>query len=575
MKRFREKVLHMRGERGSALDLARGRIVMISAIFVIAYIVVSARVVDLSLIQGDLQNGGSELDYALDDAGGFHHRADIVDRNGVLLARSLKTASLYADPKLVTSPEEVAAQLAEIFSDLTYGDILKKLQDDGRFVWIKRNLTPQEQQNVLYIGSPGLSFKSEDKRIYPQGSLTAHVVGYTSVDGKGIAGVESSFDKLLTESDKPLELTMDVRLQHALRRELAAAVDKYKAIGGGGVIMDVRNGEVLALTSLPDFDPHHISKLSDAQKFNKMTLGEYELGSVFKIFSVAAYLDSQKNPMRKSFDAREPLKRKGIPPIRDYHAEDRILSLPEVFVHSSNIGTALMAEQMGTQTVQNYYRDFGLVGKASLEIPEVATTGFRSDWRDVDTLSASFGHAIAVTPLQLALGTATVVNGGEQLEPTLIMNPEKPLQTHGNTVIEPQTAHRMRQLMRLNVTKGSGGLADIPGLQVGGKTGTAEKASRGGYDRDKVISSFVAAFPMDEPRYVVLIMLDEPKGTKETHGFVTAGWNAAPAVGNVIKSTASILGMAPEIDREDVSASLVHYVKTEHEIREEANAQSH
>ncbi|MEM6781931.1 MAG: penicillin-binding protein 2, partial [Pseudomonadota bacterium] len=501
-------------------------------------------------------------------------RSDIVDRNGVLLARSLRTASLYADPSLIQEHESVAKNLSQIFPDLNYGQTLQKLQREGRFVWLKRNLTPEEQQKVLYLGEPGLGFKDEDRRMYPQAELVSHLVGYSSVDGEGIAGVEASFDKVLASENNSLALTLDVRFQHALRRELQNAVSKFKAKGAAGIIMDVRKGEVLASVSLPDFDPHKISEASDAQKFNKATLGAYELGSVFKVFSVAAYLDSQKNPMRQAFDAREPLKRRGISSINDFYAQERILSLPEVFIHSSNIGTALMAEAMGTKTLKEYYERFGLIGKSSLEIPEVATTRFHSPWQEVDTLSASFGHAIAVTPLQLVSGVASIVNGGERVEPTLIFNQDV-VAKKGERIISPKTAHRMRQLLRLNVTDGSGQSADVSGLMIGGKTGTAEKPGPGGYDRDRRLSSFVGVFPMDDPMYAVYVMIDEPKGIKETHGFATAGWTAAPTAGKVVGSIANLIGMTPEVEVSNFEGSLRQFVKTEEQIKEERRAQSH
>lgn len=577
MKYFRHKVFQMKGEKGSALDHARGRVVVISTVFMIAYIIVAARVVDLSLIQGDLQHASAE-NYVENDDGDEQQvrRADIVDRNGVLLARSLKTASLYADPYLIQNPEEVARQIAKIFPDLNYGKTLEKLQGEGRFVWLKRNIAPKDQQSILYLGYPGLGFKNEDKRIYPQGELMAHLVGYSNTDGSGIAGVESSFDKLLKSEGSSLALTVDVRFQHALRRELMDAVSKFKARGAAGIVMDVRNGDVLASVSLPDFDPHHFQDASDEQLFNKATLGAYELGSVFKVFSVAAYLDSQKNPMRQAFDAREPLKRKGIKSIGDYHAQKRILSLPEVFIYSSNIGTALMAEEMGTKTLQDYYTRFGLVGKSSMEIPEVATTRFNSSWQEVDTLSASFGHAIAVTPLQVASAMASIVNGGELVEPTLIVNKDDSnIIVKGQRTVSPQTAHRMRQLLRLNVTDGSGLQADVAGMMVGGKTGTADKPGKGGYDHNRLRSSFLAAFPMNDPQYVVFVMLDEPKGTKETHGFATAGWVAAPVVKEVVASIASLTGMTSVDAEDDFEGSLRQFVKSEEEIREERHAQSH
>jgi cell division protein FtsI (penicillin-binding protein 3) len=578
MKKSRLKAFQMRGERGSALDLARGRIVILSGVFAIAFIVVAARVVDLSVIQGVPKTPVTAEDYAAalePQEGQGIRRADIVDRNGVLLARSLKTASLYADPKMIADPERVAKDVVSALPGIKYGDVLKKLQDSSRFVWIKRNLTPQEQSDILYLGHPGLGFKSEDRRVYPQGALPVHIVGYASIDEKGLAGVEASFDKLLKQGGEPLALTLDIRLQHALRKEMLAALKKHSARGAAGIILDVENGDVLASVSLPDYDPNDFRDVSDEQRFNNVTLGLYEHGSTFKIFSVAAYIESTKNALSRSFDAREPLKAGRGRMIRDFHPQKRVLTLPEVFVHSSNIGTALMAQEMGTETLLGFYRDIGLIGRPEIEIPEAARSTLHDPWYEVDTLSASFGHAVATSPLQLAAATASIINGGTLVQPTVILN-RTPEQTREKIrVASPETAHRMRQLMRLVVTEGTGEKADVPGLGVGGKTGTAEKPGRGGYNRSSLLSSFIGVFPIDAPRYAVLVMLDEPQATKDTYGYATGGWVAAPVVKNVIAAIAVHTGMAPQDADSGMESPLRRYVRTEEQIRQERDAQTH
>lgn len=570
---FGRKTLYMAGSRGSALEQARGRLVLISAVFVFAYLIVAARLVDVSVIQAALQRGEETFSFEQNDETNIvKRRGDIVDRNGVLLARSLTTASLYADPALVNDAPKLARALNKAFPDLSYGDLLKKLQSKGRFVWIKRNLTPDDQQKVLYLGDPALSFKNEDRRLYPQGELGAHMVGYSGIDGQGLGGVEGAFDKLLSDGEGPLMLTLDVRLQHAMRREIAATVQKFSALGGAGIIMDVHSGEVLASVSYPDFDPHQSINPADKRLFNRTTLGVYELGSTFKIFSTAAALEKQGIPLSRRFDARTPLQ-VGRFKINDYHAENRYLSVPEIFMHSSNIGSALMGQMVGTDALKQFYSDLGLFNASTVELNEVGKPLIPSPWRDVHTVTASYGHGLAVSPMQLASATASIINGGVAIRPTIIRDqaPDAKKQKLVR-VVSPETAHRMRQLMRLVVTDGTGGRAKVAGYDVGGKTGSAEKPGGGGYNKKRLISSFVGAFPMQSPQYVVYIMIDEPQGIRETHGYATGGWVAAPAAGNVIRSMVSIMGIKPPGENDDLVAPLRRYVKTKEQIKHEREA---
>lgn len=567
---FRRPSERLIGARRSALDVAQGRLVFIGIIFAFAYILVAARVMDLTLIQGELprlahqqaqDQGSSPL------AEQKTLRADIVDRNGIILARSLKTASLKADPALITDPEKVAHDLVRVLPDLKYGDVLQKFQRKGRFVWIKRNLTPKEQYAILMLGHPGLNFEDESHRIYPQGALAGHIVGFTDIDGKGLAGIERNFNDMLS-GGHPLQLTLDIRLQHIVRRELKKAIHEFSGISGAGAIMDVNTGEVLAAVSEPDFDPHNVTAKDKDSLFNRLTLGVYEMGSTFKIFSIAAYLETQGAPISQSFDARAPIQI-GRFTISDYHPENRFLTIPEIFMHSSNIGAARMAAITGTAALKDFYKDLGLVDPLQIEIQEVSRPLIPNPWRDVNTLTASYGHGIAVTPLQTLAATATISNGGVLVHPTLVMDSSSPEKTYAKDkkesdlrVISPQTAHRMRQLMRLVVSNGTATAANVPGFQVGGKTGTAEKAAARGYDGNRRLSSFIGVFPMDAPRYAVMIMVDEPKGTKESYGYATGGWVAAPAVGKIVTAMAPVLGLLPKevAPENDMAAPLLPYV---------------
>jgi cell division protein FtsI (penicillin-binding protein 3) len=566
LRQMRRNAIKLEGERSSALDLARGRLVLVSAFFVLAYGMLVIRAFDLTIIQGHIADSDDgQVQITQNDSATINaRRADIVDRNGVLLATTLKISSLYADSKLIAEPQEAAKRLVQIFPDLAYGDSLQKLQSGKRYVWIKRRITPQQQYQVLEIGEPGLNFEHEYQRFYPQEGLAAHLVGYTNLDNKGLAGVERSFDRHLSEG-KDLQLTLDVRLQHVLRREMQRAFDEFQAIGAAGVIMDIENGEILAGVSLPDFNPHLAGKAEDDQRFNRLTLGSYELGSVFKIFSTAAFFEAKDVPMSVTFDATQPIKA-GRFMINDYHAENRILTAPEVFMHSSNIGSAMMAQAVGTQGIKDFYTDLGLLTPLDFEILEVARPLVPSPWREVSTMTASYGHGVTTTPMQLASGVSSIINGGYLVKPRLVMDDQQraaDAALEKVRIVSPETAQRMRQLLRLVVTEGTGAKAEAKGYRVGGKTGTAEKIVDGRYDRQKKMSSFVGAFPMDAPRYVVYIIVDEPQGHKGTWGYATGGWVAAPAISRVVASMASILGIAPARENsaeEQFGSSLKQYI---------------
>ncbi|MCI5060155.1 MAG: penicillin-binding protein 2 [Alphaproteobacteria bacterium] len=539
-----KKKIYFVGMHESALEMARGRLVFLGGLFVICFIVVLARSIDLAVIQGNSYQ--IQKDYMQISQKSDVLRGDIVDRNGVLIGRSLSFLSLYADPKLVREPRELTRDIKNIFPALLEEEALKKLQSNKRFVWVKRNITPQQQEEVLKLGHPAIGFKKDTRRTYPHGNLLSHIVGASGSDGQGLSGIESSFDDFLAQG-KDLELTIDARIQHALKREIAGAIDKYEAVGGAGIVMNVQNGELLALTSLPDYDLHSYAEAEKSEIFNKTSLGVYELGSIFKIFTTAKYLEDRNNALSDSFDTREPIK-VGRFQIKDYHPEDRVLSVPEIFIHSSNIGTALMAQKIGSEKFKDFYDDLGLLQKPDFDLPEVGSPLIPDPWREVSTLTASYGHGIAVSPLQLVRAVASVVNGGKLVMPTLVKQMVEGKSALDERVVSKETAHRVRQMMRLTVTQGTGSKAEVEGFLVGGKTGTAEKPGKGGYQDQKLISSFLGVFPMNKPEYAVFIMLDEPKGTKETYGYATGGWVAAPAVSKVITSMISIMGLKPSKD---------------------------
>jgi cell division protein FtsI (penicillin-binding protein 3) len=538
--------LRLDGVRMQAIETGRSRLVVASAVFLAAFTAIGLRMVDVSVLDRGPARPVAQPQAKADDL--EMERADIGDRTGVLLASSLPTVSLHAKPDDLRAAkvdvEGAALKLVEALPDLDLDETIERLSSQRQFVYIKRNLTPRQQYDVNALGIPGLLFEKGERRIYPHGNLASHVVGMTDVDNKGLAGIEKRFENALKESHEPLGLSIDIRVQTVVRNELIRSVEEFQAIGGTGMVMDVRTGELLAMVSLPDFDPNDPPPPTDPSMFNRATKGAYEMGSTFKLFNTAMALDSGRINLNSTFDATKPLVFAGHT-IHDDHALNRWLSVPEILIHSSNIGSARMALDIGTEGQRAFMSRIGMLAPPAIELPENGAPLVPSPWREINTITISFGHGLSVTPLQLLAGTAALVNGGEYHPPTLLARAPDD-STPGIQVVKPKTSEAMRQLMRLVVTDGTGKKADVPGYEVGGKTGTAEKAGHGGYRKKAVLSSFIAAFPMDAPRYAVLMMIDEPQATKETHGFITAGWTAAPAAGRVIAQIAPILGMMPK-----------------------------
>ena len=526
------------------VELGRTRLLITSALFAAAFAVVAIRLVDVTVL------GERQAAHLAEGSGVIIHqvsRADIVDRNGVLLATSLKTASLFANPRVIPDAGKAAAELVNILPYLDEDKTRARLADDPNFVWIRRHLTPRQQYDVNRLGIPGLEFQNEERRIYPAGELASHVLGHTDIDSKGQMGIERKFDGELKDRQTSLQLSLDTRIQHTLRRELFRSMAEFSAIGAAGIVMDVNNGEILGMVSLPDFDPNQLDAVGPETRFNRVTQGVYEMGSTFKIFTTAMALDLGKVTMQGGYDATDPI-RISRHVIRDYHAKKRWLSVPEIFMYSSNVGSAKMALHVGPTGQRGFLRKLGLLKPSPVELAEIGGPLVPARWRDINAVTISFGHGIAVSPIQLVASVAAMVNGGILYSPTIIKRPvDRPLV--GKRVIKPATSEKIRRLLRLVVAHGTGRKARAEGYLVGGKTGTAEKVVGRRYKTKALMSSFVGAFPMNAPRYVVFAMLDEPSGTEETHGNATGGWVAAPIVGNVISRIGPILGMRP-IDEE-------------------------
>jgi cell division protein FtsI (penicillin-binding protein 3) len=491
-------------------------------------------------------------------------RPDIVDRNGVVMATDIAVASLYADPRKIIDIDEAVELLTATLPDLETKSLREKLTQPGRaFVWLKRQASPEERDAVYNLGIPGVGYVNERKRVYPLGRLAAHAIGYVDVDTKGIAGIEKFLDdqgalytasltEPETQTSAPALLSLDTRVQHAVADEVAKAVIKFKAKSGGGIILDTETGEILAMASMPDYNPNADDKRLTSDQQNKLTSGVYELGSVIKAVTFAMAFDYGTATLTSRYDASHPLII-GTARISDFHAQRKVLTVPEVFTNSSNIGTAKMALQVGIENHYEFLKRVGLLDRLTTELPESAKPLLPRHWSKLSSATAAFGHGFAVQPLQGLSVVADLINGGMSIPPTFLKRTKEEAEVLSHRIIKPETSEKMRYLFRLNVKEGTGTKADVLGYRVGGKTGTAEKVIHGRYSKDKSLATFIGAFPMEKPKYAIFVMLDEPQATPETFGFATAGWNAVPTAAKIIERVAPLLGVAPVFTAEDLA----------------------
>lgn len=542
--------LRFEGAGKLAIHRARSRLVMAMALVVLAYAAVGGRLVYLGFLEP-----GATTGQVLADASITARRPDLVDRNGVMLATDISTASLYAEPRRIVDPDEAIELLSTALPDLDIERAYRRLSSNAGFVWIARELTPAQQSQIMALGIPGIGFRRETRRFYPKGTIASHIVGHVNIDNAGIAGIEKYIDDRglrdlreagLTSGQalQPVRLSIDLRVQHHVRDELEKAMERYQAIAAGAVVLDARTGEVIALASLPDYDPNTPVDALKKDRLNRMSAGLFEMGSTFKTFTTAMALDSGKVTMADSFDASQPLRIAGHT-INDFHAKRRVLSVPEVFIYSSNIATAKMADVVGVEAHREFLHRIGLLTRMDFELPEVASPVEPDNWRKINSVTISYGHGVTTTPLQTAVAGAALVNGGLLIPPTLFVRSQPQAEAIATQVIGTATSEAMRQLMRLNVVQGSGKRAAVPGYHVGGKTGTAEKVVNGRYSTDKRFNAFLAAFPIENPAYVVLVFIDEPKPAEDQDS-ATAGLNAAPVAGNIIRRAAPALGVEPD-----------------------------
>jgi cell division protein FtsI (penicillin-binding protein 3) len=496
-------------------------------------------------------------------------RGDIVDRDGQPLARTIDSWTIGLHPgKVIGNKLELARQLAKLMPERDEAEYFDMLTSEKSFFYLRRLAAPQLVEAVNAIGEPGLAIAREPDRLYPQTSLAAHVIGYTDVDGNGVAGMELVLNDRLSNPatrGEPVQLSISSSVQQALEHELLSAMTTFSALGAAGIVMDIHSGEILAMTSLPQLNPNAAGKGSDEARFNRATLGVYELGSTFKPFTVAMAMDSGViESFGQMYNCPKSLQ-VGRFSISDTHPFNRPCSVAEIMKESSNIGTAQIAAQVGAARQRAFLDKMGFLDPVEVELKErgdTLTPG--SNWGDIATMTVGYGHGIAVTPLHLATGYATLFNGGIYRPATLLKangdNPPK-----GRRVFSADTSYRMRALLRLVVTDGTGRKADAPGYRVGGKTGTAEKLLGGRYAGNLVVTTFAGVFPMDDPRYVVVVMLDEPKPTAQTFGFRTAGWNVAPVVSKTVSRIAPMLGVRPDKQREPNLAEVLRFVRPETE----------
>ena len=544
--------------RQQSLDLARWRVLWIVVAFVFVALLAVSRLAYLGI------GGEGARATSLEDAL-LPSRGQIVDRNGVPLARAFPAYALWFNPEamgegeapLVGKPADVAAKLATIFPDLDQKKVAAQFAA-GKAGYIRKRLLPEEANRVHELGELALEMPTEEDRHYPQGAMGAHVLGYVAADGKGRVGMEQVFDKQLSDPltrGTPVALSIDVRVQGALEDELRRGMKLTQAQGAAGIVLDVDTGEVLALASLPEFDPNRIDAEGEKLMFNRVTNQVYELGSTFKPLTVAAAIDNGTiRDLGRRFDA-SPVK-VGRFTIRDSHAMGPTLNAVETLIHSSNTTTARIADEVGPERMRQYMIDLGMNGRPEIELPAKGFPLWPGDkWARLTNMTVGFGHGIAVTPLHLASAYATMVNGGVYRPATLKkLGPgEAP---KGRRVFKASTSSRMRQMLRSIAVYGTGRNADAPGYRVGGKTGSAEKpGGKGGYRRTALVSTFAAAFPMDRPRYVVIAMLDEPRGTLASSYQRTAAWNAAPIVGRLVPRIGPLIGVRPDDTRDiDISA---------------------
>ncbi|WMT85842.1 penicillin-binding protein 2 [Pelagibacterium sp. 26DY04] len=541
------------GARKARGNLTGARIRWAMVFVLLVFSVMFGRLIWLGNVEVDTSIEGQTRDAIMAS------RPSILDRNGLEMAVDIRVPSLFAEPRRIIDVDEAADAILTVLPDLDPAWLRNRLTGDRGFVWIARELTPAQQDRIMRLGIPGLDFLEESKRFYPGGTVASHVMGAVNIDNVGIAGIEKHLDDdnlallqnlgLARDSAlTPVNLSIDLRVQHILHDELVDALERYQAIAAAGAIMNVNTGEIVAMASLPDFDPNAPATMLQEGHFNRITAAKFEPGSTFKTVTMAATLDSGAVRITDQIDARFGV-RFGRYTIEDFHGKYRILSVPEVYQYSSNIGTIKMMQAMGKDNFRAFIARMGFDGVPPIELPEVTQSAVPANFSEVGAATASFGHGLSVTPLQTLRAISAFVNGGKLVEPTLFPRTEAEAMANAPQVISEQTSLYIRYLMRLNALSGSGsrGNAIAEGYRWGGKTGTAEKVVDGRYSSEKSLAFFVSAFPLDNPQYAMIVLVDEPRPENEQSGR-TAGWNAGEMSGRIVTRIAPMLGIQPNLD---------------------------
>jgi cell division protein FtsI (penicillin-binding protein 3) len=542
----------LEGARSRLLRVGRARIRISMFMCAVFFLVVAFRLIQFGSITSEVVIEGQTVSQI------EASRPAIYDRNGLAMALDIRVPSLYAEPRRIINVDDAVSALRTVMPDLDVNWLTQRLTGDRGFVWVRRELTPQIERGVMQLGIPGINFLTESRRYYPVGSTAAHILGGVNVDNQGIAGIErnidmggvaalQSFGLARGQELTPINLSIDMRVQYAMYSELVDALDRYKSIAAAGAIMDVRTGEILAMASLPDFDPNTPATALVEGRYNRITAGNFELGSVVKTVSFAATLDSGAVTLLDSFEASEPA-RFGRFTITDYRGQNRVLTVPEIYRYSSNLGTIRMVQQLGVDQYRDFFSRIGFDAPLRTDLPEMTPPNVPATFSEVVGATASYGHGFSISPMHMLRATAAFVNGGMLIDPTLYPRTEQQALAQAPRIISEETSDRLRYLLRLNALSGSGSRmnAIATGYRVGGKTGTAEKVVDGRYGSGKNLNVFITAFPMEAPRYAMLIVIDEAERETPQSGN-TAGWNAGEVSGRIIAKIAPMLGIVPDL----------------------------
>ena len=524
-----------------SLKIAKQRVLVAISVFFLMFAAIILRLADVMVFNRTDKN--QDQNFSIPQ---LITRADIVDRNGAIVATSLPTVSLYACPHEILNVKEAVEKISSVFKDIDPKHLENKIKSSKKFLWIKRNLSPMQEQAVLNQGLPGFHFLKTEKRVYPDQNLLSHVIGGTDIDNIGIAGLEKVFDEPLRASETPIELSIDVKVQYAVHEELQQAIEEFSAQGGAAIVMDIATGEIISMVSLPDFDPNKNSNPSDRSHFNMATSSAIEPGSSLKVVNTALALDVGKISPFAQFDARKPLKI-GRFAIHDYKPKATFLSVEEILKYSSNIGSAQMVLSVGAEKQKQFFKKIGFLDTIKCELIETQHPLFPKHWTEASAMTIAFGHGIAFNPLHLATVFCGLLNDGVLMIPTLL---KRKVPFPGQRrIISKKTSDLLKILLRINVTEGANKLADVPGYCVGGKSGTAEKQQGGRYLKHSNYCGFIGAFPMTNPKYAVYVVLDDPKATPKTYGYATAGWNANPTAAKIIRRIGPMLGVIAVDDK--------------------------